>query len=82
MVRIFENAQKKLLTAKTAKMVFFMVNNFFLWNFKITNQKNICESIVFKAESKAKHKKKIVGGFSSKSKNALFPFSGIQNSKF
>ena len=76
MVRIFENAQKKLLTAKTAKMVFLKVNNFFLWNFKITNQKNICESIVFKAESKAKHKKKIVGGFFFKNQKHTFSVFG------
>ena len=55
-----------------AKMAFLTVNNFFLLIFINTNQKNICVSIVFKAESKPKQEEeKKFGGFSSKTKNAL-----------
>ena len=39
---------------------------------------NICATIVFKAKSKQKHKEKIfLGGFSLKTKNALFGGSKI-----
>ena len=40
--------------------------------FKNTDSKNICAFIVFKAESKLRHKETNVGGFSSKTKNAVF----------
>ena len=41
--------------------------------FKNTDQKNICATIVFKAESKPKHEEtSFLGGFSSKIKIALF----------
>ena len=41
--------------------------------FKNTDKKDICASIVFKAESKLKHEEKtLFGGFSSKTKNVLF----------
>ena len=54
-------------------MVFLTANSFFLCFFKNTDQKKICASIVFKAESKPKHKEKnFLVGFSSKTKNALF----------
>ena len=53
-------------------MAFLTVNNFFLCIFKNTDQKNICVSIVLKGESKPKHKEKFCGGFSLKTKNALF----------
>ena len=55
-----------------------MANNvaFFQYVFKNTDQKDICASIVFKAESKPKHEENFFffwgGGFSSKTKNALF----------
>ena len=49
-----------------------MVNNF-LWIFKNTNQKNICGSVVFKAESEPKHKENNLLDFLSlKTKNMLF----------
>ena len=52
-----------------AKMAFLTVNNFFLLIFINTNQKNICVSIVFKAESKPKQKEeKNLGGFLQKPK--------------
>ena len=43
-------------------MAFLTVNNFFLCVFKNTDQKNISVYIVFKAESKPKHKEKNFGG--------------------
>ena len=65
--------KKQLLTAKNGQNGVFAVNNFFLCVFKNTDQKDICVSIVFKAESKPKHKENFFwGGFSSKTKNALF----------
>ena len=58
---------------KMAKMAFLKVNNFFLCVFKITDQKNICASIVFKAESEPKHKdKNFLGGFLQKPKKHFF----------
>ena len=45
--------------SKTAKMAFLIVNNFLQWVFKNTDKKNICVSIVFKAESESKHKENI-----------------------
>ena len=45
----------------------------YIYIYIIYIQKKICASIVFKAESKTKHEEKIVlGGFSLKTKNALF----------
>ena len=49
-------------------MAFLMVNNFFL---RFQKYRPI-EHNVFKAELKAKHEKKIFGGFSLKTKNPLF----------
>ena len=46
--------------------------DFFWCIFKNTDEKNICALIVFKAESKLKHEEKMLGGFSLKTKNALF----------
>ena len=52
---------------------FLTDNNFYLWVFKNTNQKNICVSIVFKAESKAKHEENsFLGGFLQKPKTYFF----------
>ena len=65
--------KKTLLTPKTAKMAFLTVNKFFVYIFKNSDQKNICASIVFKAESKPKHEEQIfLRGFSSKTKNVIF----------
>ena len=77
LISVFENAQKNhYLPPKTAKMAFLTGNNFFLCVFKNTDQKNICVSIVFKAESKPKQEEQnFVGGFPSKTKNALFCWS-------
>ena len=61
------------LTAKYGQNGIFGSQLLFLCVFKNTNQKNICASIVFKAESKPKNKeKKCLGGFSLKTKNVLF----------
>ena len=50
-----------------------MVHNFFLCVFKNTGQKNICASIIFKAESKPKHEEHIFwGGFLQKPKPHFF----------
>ena len=69
----FKCTKKRYQPPKTAKMAFLMVNNFFLCVLKNTEQKNIRASIVSKAESKPKHEEKVFfGGFSSKTKNALF----------
>ena len=51
-------------------MGFLTVNNFFLCVFKNIDQKNICASIVFKAESKPKREEKFFGGVSSKTKGS------------
>ena len=62
------------------KMAFLTANSFFLVRFKNTDQKDICASIVFKAESKPKHKeKKNWGVFFKNQKHA---FLGLQNSSF
>ena len=54
-------------------MAFLTVNNFFCVFSKKNDQKNICASIVFKAESRPKQEEsKFFGGFSTKTKNALF----------
>ena len=56
-----------------AKMAFLTANSFFQCVFKNTDQKDICVSIVFTAESKPKHKeKKIVGVFLQKPKMHFF----------
>ena len=61
-----------------AKMAFLTANSFFQCVFKNTDQKDICVSIVFTAESKPKHKeKKNCWGFPSKTKNAFFRGSKI-----
>ena len=65
-----------------AKMAFLTANSFFHCVFKNTDQKDICVSIVFTAESKPKHKtrrKTFFGGFLQKPKHA---FSGVQNCSF
>ena len=61
-------------------MVFLVVNNYFFGRFKNTNQKNICASIVFKAESKPKHEEKffLVVFFKNKKRT----FSGVRNGTF
>ena len=56
-------------------MAFLMANNvaFFQYVFKNTDQKDICASIVFKAESKLKHEEnKIWGVFHQKPKTRFF----------
>ena len=59
-------------------MVFLTVNSFFSCVFKNTDQKDICASIVFKAESKLKHEEKIFFiRFSSKTH-----FSGVKINSF
>ena len=70
----FYNALKKVINRqKLPKWHFLMLITFFKSVFKNTDQKNICVSIVFKAESKLKHKEKMFfGGFPSKTKNTLF----------
>ena len=69
---VFKMHEKKLLIFKTAKMAFFAVNNFFGAFSKIP-KKNMRVFIFFKAESEPKHEEKfILGGFSTKTKNALF----------
>ena len=48
-------------------MTFLMANSFFYYIFK---NKNVCASIVFKAESEPKEEETyFLGGFSSKTKN-------------
>ena len=73
---LFQNPKmhkKRYLPPKTANIVFLMVNNFFLCVFKNTDQKNICASIVFKAESKPKHEEKpFLGGFLQKPKTHFY----------
>ena len=71
MVRIFENAQKKLLTAKTAKMVFLMVNSFFYTFSKILTKKTYVRLLFLELNQGRNTQEKLVGGFSSKTKNAL-----------
>ena len=64
-------------------MAFLMANTvaFFKCVFKNTDQKDICASIVFKAESKPKHeeKKHFWGVFLQNQKHV---FWGVQNSSF
>ena len=56
-----------------AKMAFLTANSFFSAFSKIPTQKDICLSIVFKAESKPKHEEKLLlGGFSSKTEKPFF----------
>ena len=56
-----------------AKMVFLMVNNFFLSVFRNTEQNNNCIFIVFKAESEPKHKDKFfLAVFLQKPKTCFF----------
>ena len=71
---VYLNAQeKKLLTAKkTTKIAFWGLNTVFSAISKIPTKKNICASIVFKAESEPKHEENYLGGFTSKTKNMLF----------
>ena len=55
--------KKRYQPPKTAKMAFlFDSQELFLCVFKNTDQKNICASIVFKAESKPKHEEKFFWG--------------------
>ena len=69
---VFLKSHKKpLLTAKNCQNGVWQSITF-LCVFKNTDQKNICASIVFKAESKLKHEENFFWGFSSKTKNALF----------
>ena len=51
-----------LFTVKIAKKAFLTVNNFFLCVLKNTDQKNICASIVFKADQSQSTKKTIFWG--------------------
>ena len=54
-------------------MSFLKANSFFKCVFKNTDQKDICASIVFKAESKPKHLEKLFwGGFLQKPKTGFF----------
>ena len=62
-------------------MVFLVVNNYFFGRLKNTNQKNICASIVFKAESKPKHEEKFFWG-GVFFKNQKCTFLGAQNGTF
>ena len=71
---------KTYKTPKTAKMECLTVNNFSQCVFKNTDQKNICASIVFKAESKPKHEEKYFGGVFFK--NQKCTFSGVQNGTY
>ena len=80
-ISIFENAQQnRYKLPKTAKMAFLTVNNFFL-HFQKYQLQNMCESNVFKAESKPKHwKTKFVCGVFFK--NQKCTFWGVQNGTF
>ena len=72
---VFLKTHKKTVInrQKWPKWRFWLSITFFLYVIKNTDQKNICAYIVFKAESKSKHREKIfLWGFSSKTKNALF----------
>ena len=71
-VNIFENAQIKLITTKTAKIAFFDSSWLFLVCFQTYRQKDICASIVFKAESKPKHEEKHFWGFFFKNQKRAF----------
>ena len=63
---------------KQPKWLFCRLIAFFQCVFKNTDEKDICASIVFKAEWKPKHEEKtFFGGFSSKTKIALFQGSKI-----
>ena len=54
-------------------MAFLTANSFLKCVFKNTDQKDICASIVFKAESKAKHEETFFGGvFHQKPKMRFF----------
>ena len=78
---VFLKPHKKVINRqKRPKWCFWRPITFFV-HFKNTNQKNICASIVFKAESKPKHEEeKNVGGFFFK--NQKCTFSGVQISSF
>ena len=74
---------------KTAKMAFLIVNNFFFAFSKISTKRTFV--LVFKTESKPKHKKNFWGAFLQKQKKTfggLFfknqkpAFSGVQNCSF
>ena len=67
---VFLITHKKM--PKTAKMAILTVDNFFCAFSKIPTKRTLCVySIVFKAESKPKHKEHFLGG-GLKIKNALF----------
>ena len=61
-------------------MAFLTVNKFCVYIFKNSDQKNICASIVFKAESKPKHEEHFFEGvfFKNQKRN----FLGVQNGTF
>ena len=69
--KFFENAQKTVIYLQKQ----LKLHQLFLCVFKITEHKNICVSIVQKAESGPKHTQQFFfwgGGFSTKTKNLLF----------
>ena len=81
LVNIFENALKKVNNRqKRPKWRFWQLIAFLVHFQKYHNQKDICASIVFKAESKPKHEEQFFGGFYFK--NQKHAFSGVQNSSF
>ena len=74
LISIFESAQKNVINRhKQPNWHFWQSITFFKRRFQNTDQKNICVSIVFKAESMSKHEEHFfLGGFSLKAKNARF----------
>ena len=79
LISIFENAQKNVINCQKRPKWRFWRSIVFLCIFKNTYQKNICASIVFKAESKPKHEENIFWVFF---KNQKCTFWGVQNGTF
>ena len=71
---LFKTHKKNVINRqKLPKWCFWWSITIFLCVLKNTNQKNICASIVFKAESKPKHEEKFfLGGFLQKQKTHFF----------
>ena len=72
LVSIFENTQKKLLTAKTAKMVFLMVNSFFYTFSKIPTKKTYVRLLFLELNQGRNTQEKIGWGFFFKNQKRTF----------
>ena len=64
--------KKTLLTTQNSQNGVFYGQKLVLCIFKNINQKNICASIVFKAESKPKHEEQKFWGFFFKNQKRTF----------